>query len=149
MISSEDIERNGLTWAMSDNFRLKRDPVVVNTDITYGAGVHWIVIAPLSDCVYIYDPLGPSNKRATGSGLPSDGYIINRLHKQGHQIIKWYPYTSQLKSSSLCGWFSIFVAKILNALGSPSAAEATAAIHSQFGKRADASDERLLRKVFS
>ena len=44
LINSEDIKRNNLKWSMVDNIKLSyKEPLIMNTDISSGQGIHWIV----------------------------------------------------------------------------------------------------------
>ena len=107
LINSNDIIKNNLKWSMVDNIKLTfKDPLIVNTDISSGPGIHWIVLYPVKDICYIIDPLGENNFR------PYDNILINTINDYGLKI-KFYPGRIQFKNSNLCGYFSIMIAKYL------------------------------------
>jgi len=149
-IVSSDIERNGLPWAMVDEFDLRSGhPVVVNTDRKGGPGVHWIVLTPLESGVHLYDPLGPRNERVDSQGRAVDGIVARRAGDR----VYIYPHTSQLSRSTLCGWFAIYVARLITTLVSRhpkvTPRDLDSLIESQFGLRADAKDVDVLRRAFT
>lgn len=109
MINSNDIVRNGIQWGSVDNFvgKLKdRIPMVVNTDVSNGSGIHWICVILVDGTVYIIDSLGPSNFR------PYDNLMLTNLAQAGYDYA-FYDGRFQWDNDSLCGWFAIYVAKVL------------------------------------
>ena len=45
LINSNDINKNNLKWSMVDNIKLSyKEPLIMNTDISNGQGIHWIVL---------------------------------------------------------------------------------------------------------
>jgi len=123
-------------------------PIIVNTDTSNGPGVHWIVALRLPNGEpYVYDPLGPQNNRIGSQMIPADVFLNRDFGEKPH----FYPYRSQLKSNSLCGWHAIYVANLItegiqNGLESPQ--EIDRLIESKFGRTADGGDVRLLETVF-
>jgi len=107
MINSDDCEKNMITWSMVDNLHnvmYDREPVCLNTDLSSGAGIHWICVYPRDNIIYIIDPLGPKNYR------PYDSIMYNQMY--GHKV-KFYPGKFQYDDSVLCGFFTIYVCKML------------------------------------
>lgn len=149
MISAQDIENNGFEWQMIDQIRIGKVPVIVNTDTSAGPGVHWIVAVILPNGVpYVYDPLGPRNKRMTSNYQNSDVILMKALGNR----IAMYPYPSQMRDNSLCGWHSLFIANTLkNGLKMgliKNQKDADALIQAYFGKSADRADIEVLRRAF-
>jgi len=97
--------------------------------------VHWVVLVRLSSgAVYLYDPLGPVNKRMTSDGTPS------RL-AYDHS----YQYHSQLSTTGHCGYFAVYVARIIRRLvrlGRLAQTDLTNAIKTEFGRSADWGDAK-------
>lgn len=96
---------------MIDNFGklLKQDDAfIVNTDKSNGEGIHWIVMFPQDDKLFIVDSLGKKNER------PYDKIMFNTIRKHG---LKPYFYhdSFQYADNSMCGWFAIYVSKLINA----------------------------------
>jgi len=153
MISSADIEENHLQWTMIDKFVPTRTPIVLNTDTSSGPGIHWIVAFIHQGSGYVFDSLGPHSYRGTSDGQPSDPILRGAFSQVGVKKIHFYPYTSQLESSSLCGWFAIYSAsmirKYLSSYPHASASELDAIIESRFGTSADGGDERVLEAAFT
>jgi len=150
MISSEDIEKNGLPYGMVDTFVLYQGPIVVNTDTSNNGGIHWFVLAQLPDnSIYMFDPLGPKNLRRTSDGHYSDHILKHRLEGM---LIHKFPYQIQHKSSTLCGWYSIYIAQVirtlLNEFPKLKHQQITAAIESQFGRKPSQKDIDILKRVF-
>ena len=111
MITSKDIERNGLKWSMIDTFAplLKHDrkAFVVNSDKETSQGRHWFVMLPIDDVVFIVDSLGKNNKRG------NDGLMLKIIKDNGF-IPQFYNGAFQYSNDSMCGFFSIYIAKMLN-----------------------------------
>jgi len=156
MISSSDIEKNNLPWGMVDDFNLSKGPTVVNTDRSAlnGDGVHWICVSPLKNGVaHVYDPLGKKNKRVDSNGMNIDIQLIDRLGALGFDRVHFFEHASQLKDSTLCGWFSIYACRIMRMLLKEDAnltpEQADRALVSQFGRKASKKDERLLQYLFN
>lgn len=146
LINSGDIERNGLKWSSVDtidNLLNQEEAFVVNTDISTGSGIHWIVMKVFDNTVFIIDPLGPRNYR------PYDETMFETIHNNGMRP-QFYPGSMQFKTNSLCGWFSIFMAKEINSNNIGSIKECIGLIDQFFGKnrKADKNDERVLVQAF-
>lgn len=124
---------------MVDNIKLTfKDPLIVNTDISSGPGIHWIVLYPVKDICYIIDPLGENNFR------PYDKIMIDRINEFGLKI-KFYPGRIQFKNSNLCGYFSIMIAKYLKKYEPDNPIHL---INELFGLKADNNDIRQLINHF-
>jgi hypothetical protein len=153
MISSRDIEANGLTWTMIDKFVPSRTPVILNTDLAANPGNHWIVAFIHRGIGYVADPLGKDNIRGTSDGRASDPILRKAFSRVGIDEVHLYPYSMQLASSTLCGWFSIYIAtmlkKYIHRYPTATVAELDRVIQSRFGKTADRGDERTLEKAFT
>lgn len=147
-ITAEDIEKAGYRWQYIDQPIINQtimQPFIINTDKTGGPGVHWICAVKLpKNILYIYDPLGAGNLRVDSSGNNVSKYL-NKSTKD-RRSVHYYPYPSQMISSTQCGWFSIFVADLIKKYKkdhqSPSTIDAL--IQSKFGKTADPGDQRLI-----
>lgn len=118
------------------------EPIIVNTDTDDNNGVHWIVIVERpTQKLYIYDPLGKKNKRVN-----SQGQSVNTFLSGG----RFYPYESQLKTTTNCGYFAIYVAKLLKEYldENPNATngELDNIIINKFGTSADFGDAKLVKK---
>ena len=125
---------------MVDNIKLTfKDPLIVNTDISSGPGIHWIVLYPVKEICYIIDPLGENNFR------PYDKIMIEKLNSYDLKI-KFYPGRIQFKNSNLCGYFSIMIAKYLKKYEPD---EPFTLINELFGLKADNNDIRQLINHFS
>ena len=124
---------------MVDNIKLTfKDPLIVNTDISSGPGIHWIVLYPVKEICYIIDPLGENNFR------PYDNILIDRINDYGLKI-KFYPGRSQFKNSNLCGYFSIMIAKYLKKYEPDNPIHL---INELFGLKADNNDIKQLINHF-
>jgi hypothetical protein len=111
-VTAGEIVKAGFKWSYADQAdrRLRSlaigEPLIVNTDLTGGEGVHWVVLTRLSGGhIYLYDPLGPSNDR-----VASDGSAVDLPYTH------IYPYESQLSSTGHCGYFAVYVARIIRRL---------------------------------
>lgn len=139
LINSEDIKRNNLKWSMVDNIKLTyKEPLIMNTDISSGPGIHWIVLYPVDKVCYIFDPLGENNFR------PYDKIMIEKLNSYDLKI-KFYPGRIQFKNSNLCGYFSIMIAKYLKKYEPD---EPFKIINELFGLKPDNNDIKQLIKHF-
>ena len=139
LISSEDIKRNNLKWSMVDNIKLSyKEPLIMNTDISSGPGIHWIVLYPVDKVCYIFDPLGENNFR------PYDKIMIDKINEYELKI-KFYPGRIQFKNSNLCGYFSIMIAKYLKKYEPD---EPFKLINELFGLKPDNNDIKQLIKHF-
>lgn len=116
-------------------------PLIVNTDTSGNRGVHWIVMCRLKKGLYVFDPLGPRNQRLSSDYVPIDQLIMTA-------DTHIYPWATQLKSSSACGWHSIAVASMIRDYVQShhlaTASELDTLIASKFGHRADKKDEKLV-----
>ena len=139
LINSEDIKRNNLKWSMVDNIKLSyKEPLIMNTDIYSGPGIHWIVLYPVDKVCYIFDPLGENNFR------PYDKIMIDKINDYDLKI-KFYPGRIQFKNSNLCGYFSIMIAKYLKKYEPD---EPFKIINELFGLKPDNNDIKQLIKHF-
>ena len=139
LINSEDIKKNNLKWSMVDNIKLSyKEPLIMNTDISSGPGIHWIVLYPVDKVCYIFDPLGENNFR------PYDKIMIEKLNDYDLKI-KFYPGRIQFKNSNLCGYFSIMIAKYLKKYEPD---QPFKIINELFGLRPDNNDIKQLIKHF-
>lgn len=111
MINSEDIKKNGIAVGSADKFKLHdREPIIINTDLSGGPGIHWIVLVPIDEHVYIIDSLGPDNYR------PNDATMLSKLNQMGYDY-SVYDGTYQYANDSLCGFFAIYVANLVKNFG--------------------------------
>ena len=139
LINSEDIKRNNLKWSMVDNIKLSyKEPLIMNTDISSGPGIHWIVLYPVDKVCYIFDPLGENNFR------PYDKIMIDKINDYNLKI-KFYPGRIQFKNSNLCGYFSIMIAKYLKKYEPD---QPFKIINELFGLKPDNNDIKQLIKHF-
>ena len=139
LINSEDIKRNNLKWSMVDNIKLSyKEPLIMNTDISSGPGIHWIVLYPVDKVCYIFDPLGENNFR------PYDKIMIDKINDYDLKL-KFYPGRIQFKNSNLCGYFSIMIAKYLKKYEPD---EPFKIINELFGLKPDNNDIKQLIKHF-
>ena len=139
LINSEDIKRNNLKWSMVDNIKLTyKEPLIMNTDISSGTGIHWIVLYPVDKVCYIFDPLGENNFR------PYDKIMIDKINDYDLKL-KFYPGRIQFKNSNLCGYFSIMIAKYLKKYEPD---EPFKIINELFGLKPDNNDIKQLIKHF-
>jgi hypothetical protein len=85
-----------------------KEAFVVNTDVSSGQGIHWITMK-VGDhgVVYVVDSLGRKNLR------PHDELMLKAFADTG-LTPQWYPGVFQYEDSSLCGWFAIFCARLIN-----------------------------------
>ena len=140
MISSDDIERNGLKWCTSDERRENiqdREPLIVNTSLKSQEGSHWIVLYPVELEVLIVNPLGPKNDRLNEKVMKQQLYDYE---------IELYDGKFQDSHTSLCGWFAIAVAKEIE--GSETIDEADDRVKELFGKTANDQDAATLIEMF-
>jgi hypothetical protein len=151
MISSRDIEANGFEWSYANTIPSLRigKPIIVNTDLDGGPGIHWITLVKLANGVtYIYDPLGARNQRVSSDGTRTTDTIT-----KGKRVA-YYPYASQRASTTRCGWFALYVANLIrklhrgNRTSTPSAIDITNMIKEHFGRSADKKDEEVLASGF-
>lgn len=135
---------------MADTFELTRDqPTIVNTDLQNSQGIHWIVALILNNGQgFIFDPLGPKNIRQASDGTHTDSIIKSRMKQMGARSIHVFPYQTQMSTNSLCGWHSIYVAKLIESIALKTIKSIDAAIIDEFGREADLGDIEVLRKAF-
>lgn len=146
LISTSDITSNGLVCGMIDNFinKLKENrAIVVNTDINAGAGVHWVTMILHDGTVYIIDPLGEKNI----SQRPYDDIMFKAIEDANYDVLM-YPGKFQDPRSSLCGFFSIYTAKILNKLKDVNPETIYDTVDKAFGLSADRNDVDKLMEGF-
>lgn len=139
LINSNDIIKNNLKWSMVDNIKLShKEPLIMNTDISSGPGIHWIVLYPVDKICYIFDPLGENNFR------PYDKIMIDQINDYDLKL-KFYPGRIQFKNSNLCGYFSIMIAKYLKKYEPD---QPFKLINELFGLKPDNNDIKQLIKHF-
>ena len=145
LITNKDIEEYGIKWAMVDKFGplLKdRRAIVVNTDVSSGEGIHWIVMIPIDDVVYIVDSLGEeTNERQY------DDIMFDTIRKRGYNI-KFYDGLYQYKDSVLCGYFAIYIALLFNHTPNISLEKAHDIVYKNFGYSSDVNDVRNILNFF-
>ena len=141
LISGTDINNNGFNYASSDDWLTKireNIPLIVNTDVSSGPGIHWIVFLLRGKTVYVIDPLGPNNYR------PYQG-VINQLASKNGLSLKYFPGEFQFDDNSSCGWFSVYVAKALQLINPK---DPFKLVEKYFGLTADDGDIKRLIKGF-
>lgn len=134
LISSNDIIKNGFQWASIDKARSRLKfltPLIVNTDFSHGPGIHWVLLYQTQESPYCYDPLG-SRENST---------LIRRFIGRDVYIC---PYTSQLRDSQLCGYFSLHIAHKFRDERPHTNRQCDAIIRREFGPTADLGDVRKL-----
>jgi len=147
LITSTDIERAGFPWAMTDTLgpTLKQNSIIiVNSDISRGDGIHWLVIICHQGVCLVIDPLGPNNE------LPYRNLMEQSIKTQGWRI-RYYSYKFQMPSSYHCGQFSILVARLARLMikkNQYSHHHMIQQLTGLFGKTADVGDEAKLRKMW-
>lgn len=117
------------------------ETIIVNTDVNTGGGIHWITLFKIENILYIYDPLGKSNKR-------DNQEILNDYAESQQLKIYFYPYETQYKDSSLCGWFSIYVGKVFTQQKPKTIKECDHIIYTIFGDSADDGDVQKIINAF-
>lgn len=129
-----------MDFANVDNYDQKlqdSQPLIINTDLSNGEGIHWIVLYPKDGTLYVIDPLGPKNYR------PYDN-VFSQVASQSGLTIKYFPGRFQFNNSQECGWFAIYVAKLLQKTnGDP-----FNIVKSTFGRTADRGDQTVLKNAF-
>lgn len=131
-ITSNDIERAGLRWAMSDDLTPIQygEAMVINYDKKGGEGFHWVVLYRAEDGYVLFDPLGPGNAR---------GFLSRIRPWTGTEPLLIYPHRMQDVTSNICGYVSILIAAMLSRSKPKKKALASAIIHSTI--IGDATDE--------
>lgn len=114
MMSNDLIEENGITVKPIDAFEneLKVGNVfILNTDLSVGRGIHYIVMYVYKpNKVFIIDSLGSKPK-----GRPYDA-VMKQILDENNMTWKFYPYTFQTDDSKLCGYWAIWVVKLIEEL---------------------------------
>ncbi len=144
LVTSDTIERYGVPWANVDNYGAKlRDgePLIINTDLSSGEGIHWMCAMPIGDTLFVVDSLGADNVR------PHDDLMFDIARRAG-LTPQFYRGRFQYADNSNCGWFALYIAKMLQKMKHPSIASATSAIARVFGRSADDGDLRVIRDAF-
>lgn len=80
-------------------------PLVVNTDLSGGPGIHWITLFRMGPKTLIFDPLGPGNKRN------NDAVIREQIQRTG-STGELVALRVQAKKSTHCGFFALAAAKL-------------------------------------
>lgn len=96
-----------------------------------------------SGTVFIIDPLGPRNER------PYDDTMFNIINTNGMKH-KFYNGSMQYDDGSICGWFAIFLCKVINQINPQSIGECEKLIDQIFGRdrKPDDGDLEVLIKAF-
>lgn len=144
LISSVDIERNGVPYASVDQIAPKLklyQPLIVNTDLSSGPGQHWIVAYCVPKTAVIFDSLGAHNFR------PNDVVMWKQLKSKGYETTFWRGQ-SQYDDSVQCGWFSLYTAKILQKHKPKTVDQAVDVVEHYLGKEADDGDIKKIIKAF-
>lgn len=124
------------------NLLNENEAFIVNTDLSSGSGIHWIVIYRNNDNLLIIDPLGKKNYR------PYDAIMFKTIKDVGLKY-KFFDDDIQYSNNSLCGWYSIYVAKLINKNKDKSINEIIDILNSKFKSNgADDDDEKILEKSF-
>jgi hypothetical protein len=137
----------GFKWYSCDNIPKNLSigkPIIVNTDFAGNKGVHWITMIRLSEGSYMYDPLGKTNSRVT-----SGGQLIDHLLIKNKTYV--YPFESQMVSSDDCGYFSLYVARLMKKAfrqnPNLTCKQLDQIIQRKFGKTADRGDVKHLSSI--
>ena len=146
-MTGKEIQANGFNWCFAEEL-VNGQPgkiTIVNTD-TGSPGIHWLCVAQLRGSIrYVFDPLGPRNRRVNSMGQSTDKYIKNAR-------TYFYPHACQIKSSTDCGLFSMHVGKRIRAAFSENPdvgpKDIDRIIEKDFGYTADKGDERKVEKEF-
>jgi hypothetical protein len=139
LINGDDIHLNKIKWASVDNFAhlLKsQDAFIINTDLSSGPGIHWITLVNRNKMVHIVDSLGKNNHRQY------DDIMKQQLKGYDYQFYDGY---FQKIDNTMCGYFAIFVAKLINSLPDKDPFQL---VESVFGRTADAGDILKLVHAF-
>jgi hypothetical protein len=110
LINGNDITKNNLKWAMVDKFApllRNEEAFIINTDLSSGNGIHWVVLYPRGNICYIIDSLGQDNDR------PNDDILYETIEDAGLKA-KFYPHSFQFLDNSMCGFFAMYVCKLIN-----------------------------------
>jgi len=146
-ITSIDIEKNGVKWAMIDDVgRAVARPgkaFISNTATSDQDGIHWITIRRYGPTAFIFDPLGPRNVR------PNDKMMVDTLRAAGVNKIAWFPHAVQDKQTTHCGWFALAVAKLINSQRPRTALGASRLVAQYFGPARSASRENVAQLLRS
>lgn len=119
-----------------------REAFIMNTDTSQGSGIHWIVLMPIDNEVFIVDSLSPSNPR------PNDRLMFGTIAKYGMHPI-FYDGEFQYMDDSMCGWYAIYVATKLNSYRLRMTVPlAEKLVYKEFGRTADEADVQKLIKAF-
>ena len=138
-MDNNTIKDNGEVVKMVDEEYPNKGCWIVNTDVSSGGGTHYIVLYIKNNECYIIDPLGKNNFR------PYDNIMMEKLQNYD---VSFYPYKFQMDRSVHCGWFSLYVCKLIKYLKYPDINKLTKELVRIFGKTADVADELQLVKAF-
>lgn len=143
LITENDIRNNGLKWCCIDTLEkcLNDTVFIINSDLSNGVGQHWFTIYLKNDLAYIIDSLGPNNYRQY------DNIMFKILINNGFKI-RFYPYKFQMNNSNKCGFFSIYVAKLIQKMRYPSFDVIEHELIKLFGRSPDMDDEKVLINGF-
>jgi hypothetical protein len=147
-MDNNTIKKNGVDVYAVDTFSdamKEGNSFVINTDMSTGSGIHYIVLYCHNNECYIIDPLGKSNYRMY------DDVMFDIVRNNSYDT-KFYPYKFQMTDSSKCGYFAISVVKLIKRLRRKykdvSFDVVKDEIVKKFGKTADPNDEEELKKEF-
>ena len=144
LVDDRMIQSQGFDFAMADQIGSKLQegiPLIANTDLSSGQGIHWICIYPKDQYAMIIDPLGSKNFR------PNDQIMFEQIEQAGYQPFFWNGKL-QTMNSVLCGYFAIYVAKMIKGANSPSQNDVHDMIDQHFGRTADQEDVKKLISGF-
>lgn len=150
MINSDDIQNNGLSWCCIDTMPqwLKLEvPFVMNTCLSDQAGIHWVACCLIKErgtpTLYLYDSLGKDNLR------PNDRLMKQTLKDKGIELYL-HDDKAQFDTSVWCGWFAIFICKMMQQLPYLSIGTINNMITKHFGgdKKATRRDEEVIIRAF-
>lgn len=142
------IEKNNIKVYPVDNFMvgLKICPnvFIINSDISAGNGIHYFVCYIYQPFhIFVIDSLGNKNI----GQRPYDKIFLNILNDNNFNI-QFYNYKFQQNNSVHCGWFAIYICKLIQKLNYPSIDILKNKIIDIFGKTADDDDELVILKSF-
>ena len=107
-ITSNDLKHFGQPWAMADEIAAKLQegqPLVVNTDLAGGPGIHWITLFRMGRKTLLFDPLGKDNCR------DNDAVIREQIGRTGSEA-EVMNLRVQAKKSTHCGFFALAAAQL-------------------------------------
>jgi len=147
LISNMDIEYFDCKWCTIDNLEknLKyislTNPYIVNTGLSTGQGIHWVVVIKNNNNIGLIDPLGHENNRDNNN-------ILNNLIDKYNLNLKIATFQIQKDTSVLCGYFAIYICHIIKNNNFNSIDEIFYHIKNIFGSYPDIVDVYKIYKWF-